>query len=330
MTDASARVTAWLPLLAVLAGLPGCATPRATNHAAVVDRRLEPKWQDAFVHTPELLLVLRPTAIRRDPVYGALFDHLFRLAKARSAVARTTTLEALAGSEEILVGLDDPNDEDLVAIFRGVPANLDPETIAERSSDPMFRLKEDRGSSSRVPEYERTASSGTSDDPDVSLFVVAERTWVFALGRARDRVRSAFASPRRTNRATVEGVEDGSLFALRVDAPSFARRHRLDQSRAFGALAEHLVNGTISLEQGKSGVLLTLRYADERSSVHGESVARDLLKIFLEHAKPDGFVARWLKDARIERAAKDVQVRAPIPTRLLDELPNVSSADLSP
>ena len=67
-------------------------------------RELVPQWQDVFDGTPEIYAVVRPQAIKRDAVYGTFFKNVLRVAQARSAMRGATTLEALEGCEEIIVG----------------------------------------------------------------------------------------------------------------------------------------------------------------------------------------------------------------------------------
>ena len=74
-----------LAVLAALActSLAACGGHGPAPHAARAAER-EPSWQDIFDGTPELLAVIRPKAMKHDPVYGSLFTALMRVAQARS------------------------------------------------------------------------------------------------------------------------------------------------------------------------------------------------------------------------------------------------------
>ena len=176
-------------VLACVRGARDLVRPRR-RRARVARRELGPQWQDAFDGTPEIYAVVRPQAIKRDAIYGAFFKNVLRIAQAKTPMRGVTTLEALEGCEEIIVGIrKDASGEDSAMVFRGVPASLDPQRMTDASGHPVLRLVDARA---KVPEYEWVDRQSTGPG---SLFVLPDRTWVGAIGEARARARQAFASP---------------------------------------------------------------------------------------------------------------------------------------
>ncbi|MGH7269994.1 MAG: hypothetical protein ACREJ3_06145, partial [Polyangiaceae bacterium] len=57
---------------------------------------IEPSWQGIFDETPELFVLVRPKALRADPVYGRLLRRAVEVARERSrVVAETRSLDAM-------------------------------------------------------------------------------------------------------------------------------------------------------------------------------------------------------------------------------------------
>lgn len=318
-------------LLSAGVALAGCAEPRP---AVTAQRRpLEPSWEALFSPMPELCIVLRPRAIARDPVYGTFFKNLLRLARAESRIGGDIALRATEEAEEIVVGLGgahaDPR-SDAVAVLRGVPADLDPERITDARGEPLLRRLD---GPSVAREYDVVRSVDTdpaSDDVSASVFVLPERTWVVALGRARMRARQLFASPRRARRPE---LEPDALAVLRIDAATFVRRRRLDESATFGPLVKKIVDGTVALDPAKAGARIVLRYEDDAASAAAEQSAKAWISELTKPAPSGEADARgfqWLQGARISRARQSMIVRFDLPARLLDELPHASGAELAP
>ena len=66
----------------------------------------EPRWEDVFDTTPELLAVIHPTALRKDRVYGPLLRRAIDLVREQSrVVAETRALDAMEDAEEVIVGV---------------------------------------------------------------------------------------------------------------------------------------------------------------------------------------------------------------------------------
>jgi hypothetical protein len=287
-------------------------------------RELPPQWQDVFDGTPEVYAVVRPQAIKRDAVYGQFFKSLIRMAQAKTAMRGVTSLEALEGCEEIIIGIrKDQQGEDAAIVFRGVPASLDPTKMTDGTGHPMLRLTDARA---KVPEYEWIDRQSTASG---SLFVLPDRTWVGAIGEARGRARQAFASPfgRPAPKADPE-----ALATVRLDAAAFLSGPRFEKSQIFGPLTRKLRALTLSLKPGKGGVVGMLQYETEDASAFAEMhVKRVFEEISHQERRPGaagGAPLDWLKTAQVGHDGSAVIVKVAIPTRLLEDLPNATGADL--
>jgi hypothetical protein len=280
-------------------------------------RDTSPQWQDVFDGTPEIYAVIRPQAIKRDAVYGSLFKSVMQMAQARSDMRGVTSLEALEGSEEIVVGVrKDAQGEDAALVLRGVPASLDAAKMTDATGHPILRLMDPRA---KVPEYEfldrKSATTG-------SVFVLPDRTWVGTIGEARGRARQAFASPfgRPAPKA-----DPAALAMVRFDAATFLSGPRFGKSPVFGPLTRKLRALTLALMPGKGGVVATLQYEDEDASAWAEMHVKRVIEE-LAAARPN---LAWLKDAKVGHEGNGVLVRVAVPTRLLEDLPKASGGDLS-
>ncbi|AKV02129.1 hypothetical protein AKJ09_08792 [Labilithrix luteola] len=299
---------------------------------------LAPQWQDVFDGTPELYAVVRPQAIKTDAIYGTFFRSLLRVAQAKTEMTGVTALEALEGCDEIVIGIRrDPAGggrimDDAAIVFRGVPASLDPAKMTDGSGAPLFRLVSERA---KAPEYERVGTVDGRRGLAGSLFVLPERTWVVALGSARDRAREAFATP--FGRPAPKS-DPSALATVRLDAGTFVRGQRIEKSPAFGPLTRKLESLSFSLAPGKGGVIATLRYQDEDASawaeMHAKRLLEELARIEGDSAggprrSPQPFALGWLKDAQVGHEGNALKVRLSVPARLLEELPNASPLDLA-
>ncbi|MDB5220061.1 MAG: hypothetical protein JWO86_7988 [Myxococcaceae bacterium] len=285
-------------------------------------REVGPQWQDVFDGTPEIYAVVRPQAIKRDAVYGVFFKNVLRVAQAKSAMRGATTLEALEGCEEIIVGIrKDQNGEDAALVIRGVPASLDPAKMTDAAGHPVLRLVDSRA---RVPEYEwidrQSAGAG-------SVFVLPDRTWVGTIGDARGRARQAFASPfgRPTPKSDPE-----ALATVRLDAATFLLGPRFANSQVVGPLTRKLRAVTLALQPGKAGVIVQLQYDGEDASALAEMHTKRILdEIARQPPKPGKASLDWLKTATVTHENNTVIVKLAIPPRLLEDLPNATGSDLS-
>lgn len=297
-----------------LVALLACAAPLSCggeSSARPEAARAEPapSWADVFDGTPDLYAVLRPRAMKRDPLYGNLFKALMRAAQARGIARGDTMVHAIEGADEVIVGLNKGLDAALVV--RGVPADLDPQKVLDAEGHPLFGVVSDRG---KVAEYElldkKSAGLGR-------LFVLPERTWAFAMGDARTRARTVFAKP--VGRPKPE-LDPEALVVVRA-AGGMTRV--VEGNARLGVLGKKLASVTFALKPGKGGVVLALAYEDPSSVAWAEMHAK---WIALELAKEDRNA--WLRDAKVAYEGNTVYVRVAVPPRLLEELPNASGADL--
>lgn len=280
-----------------------------------------PQWQDVFDGTPEIYAVVRPQAIKRDAVYGVFFKNLLRVAQARSAMRGATTLEALDGCEEIILGIrKDATGEDAALVIRGVPANLDAAKMTDAAGHSVLRLVDARA---RVPEYEWIDRQSTASG---SVFVLPDRTWVGTIGTARGRARQAFASPfgRPAPKADPQ-----ALATVRLDAATFLQGPRFAKSQVVGPLTRKLRAVTLALMPGKEGVIVQLQYEAEDASALAEMHTRRVLdEIAHQEPRPGRAPLDWLKTATVTHDGNTVIVKLAIPPRLLEDLPNASGNDL--
>lgn len=303
--------------LVALATAPGCGgddrpPPAAPRRAAT------PQWQDAFDGTPELLVVVRPQAIKRDGVYGNLFGAALRGALARAPLSGTSLLEAVEASEEVVVAIhkDESGGEDAAFVLRGVAASLDPGKLVDANGRSAMRLLEQRGA---VAEYVPAVPGPGARD--LSLFVLPDRTWVAATGGARTRGRQAFATP--TGRPAPK-LDDKALAVARF-GPELVARPRTEKSPILGPLTRKLSSATLLLDPARAGVRLVLAYADDDATAYAEMQVKRIAD-GLAQSNPKRF--GWLAEAKIARGVNAVTVSLPVPPRLLEELPGASPSDL--
>ena len=306
-------VTTGVVLASVSSG--GCG-PGDKGPATAVRREAAPQWQDVFDGTPEVYAVLRPQAFKKDAVYGVFFKTVLRMAQARSEMRGVTSLEALEGCDEIVIGIKkDAQGEDAALVFRGVPASLDAAKMTDATGHPVFRLLDARA---KVPEYEWIDRQSTEKG---SVFVLPDRTWVGAVGDARTRARQAFASPfgRPAPRSDPQ-----ALATVRFDAATFLESPRFQKSSVVGPLTRKLRALTLALMPGKGGLVATLQYEDEDASAWAEMHVKRVIEE-LSKSRP---TLAWLHDAKVGHEGNAVNVMVAIPARLLEDLPK-ASGDLS-
>jgi hypothetical protein len=268
----------------------------------------EPSWPDVFDGVPDLYVVVRPRALKQDSVYGSFWKSMMSAAEARGVMRGATMVEAVDGSDEIILGLGTGDDGAIV--LRGVSANIDPMRIQDAKGHPLFKPISDR---TRVVEL------GLVDEGHLegSLFVLPDRTWVGALGAARLRARQVFGRP--VHRPTPK-VDGQALATVRVGG---TLAHVLDGHPLFGRLAKRLTSATVSLMPGTGGLVALLAYPDGDAAAHGEQRARDLAAYLAEKDRRLAF----MKDAVVHYEGSNVTVKVAIPQRLLEELPKTTVSD---
>lgn len=312
------RATLTLVVVGALSAMAGegCREPGGPKPAAAP----APIDADAVVDpSSPIALAIRPTALRRDEVWGTLVQTLSRLAAARGVIG-TRELEAFESADEVHIAVDDASSSsdalDVgagVAVLRGVRADLVPEKMLDGDGKLLFKSGRARGD---VTEHE-----GYADDP-VSLFVLPKRTWVVASGRAVSRARAIFADA-RPRRARLD-LDPEALLELRMDGTSLVRRvPRLEKGEL--ALGRRLVDARVMLRPGRGGVVLLLRYADVDAAAWAENTATRVVGAFARRL--EGPLA-WLGQATVVREGTVVRLRAEAPASFVAALKNIDVAEL--
>lgn len=270
-----------------------------------------PAWADVFDSTPDLYAVVRPQALRNDPLYGAFWNVLLRAAEVRGFARGATMVEAVSGAKEIIVGLN--RGDDAAIVLRGVPASLDPATMNDERGHPLFRLVNEKG---KAPEYALLDAR----DADVGgLFVLPDRTWVGTLGDARVRARQAFLTPMSR---PAPRIDRDALVALRLGG-RIARV--FDRGPRLALVTQRMTSMTLALEPNRKGLVIALVYADPDATARGELQAKRLVEDLSRDAQQR---FGWLKDATVKYEGSTVFVRTQLPPRLLEELPSVRPGDV--
>jgi hypothetical protein len=301
----------WSVLFAALALAPlSCGEPAK----APVKQDNSPAWADIWPSTPDILVVVHPQLLKGDRTYGALWKALVRAAQARGFARGATMVEALEGSSELLVGV---NQNEASLVMRGVPASLDPTKIQSDDGKPFFK----QVSNERAKVGEFTAADNRLSDG--ALFVLPDRTWVGAMGAARDRARNVFASP--THKPAPEAPA-GALVSVRLGGQFL----HVFERRRFAPLLKKLTSVTLSLNPGTGGLQIALAYSESDATAYGEMQAKKIAQEWA--AEPLNENQRkerdWVKNAHIAYEGDVVYVHLTLPQRLIDELPNATGADL--
>ena len=290
-----------------------CGAGRAPRLSEV--RPPEAHWQDIFDTMPELFVVVRPRALRRDEVYGALLTRAIELARQQSRVAAATrAFEAMEDADELVVGIwpgSPGRVEEQVLVARGVRADLDPGKLVDAHGQALWAP----GRAGPVRELVRERDDDATPI-NASLFELPERTWIIASAGARTRIRELLAHP--VNRPTID-LDRDALAIVRLDGPSLvARAHPLQGTGGLSAVGRRLQSVTVVLPPGKDvSIHATLAYADEDAAAFAEVAIRETVATFAR-SKPEGFA--WLGAASVERPGAHVVVTAPLPRGLIDAL----------
>jgi hypothetical protein len=290
--------------------------PAAIDHS-------EPRWQDVFDTMPELLVVLRPRALRQDKVYGPLLRRAIEVTRQQSRiVAAGGALDSLVDAGELIVGMrpDAPDRPgELVLVERSVPGDVDPAAIVDDDGRSLWAP----GPAGRVRELVRERDEH-GHPVGASLFELPGRTWVIAAGDARARAREAFAHP--FGRPPLD-LDASALAVVRVDGPSLVARWPLLQDLGgLASLGRHLRSVTLALPPGVEGSLTaTLAYADEDSAALAEVTSREVLGA-LKRRGPGPLA--WLVPTRVARPDKKVILTVPLPPSLVDALIHAGGVQL--
>jgi hypothetical protein len=321
-------------LAAVLVGCAataGCASSSPVPPAAATAPPTDPRWQDVFDGTPELLLVVFPKEVRRDKVYGSLLRRAIEMARESShAVTETRTLDAMEDADEVILGVRPRSpgvDGETTVVVRGAPSGVDPARLVDSDGHPLWTPGPLAGTE-RIRELVRAPPARVAPDggPDVddgpldaSLFELPGATWVVTSGVARARARAALARP--TARAGPP-VPEGVLAAARIDGASLVTHvPPLGPGGLLANLGRRLQSATFALPPGVEHALrVTLTYADEGASLGAADRARVVVET-VARTKPDR--SSWLSAlsaAAVSRVGTEVTVEAPLPGPLIDAL----------
>jgi hypothetical protein len=344
MSASMRRAVLALAAAACLAALPACGGTTAPPPRPTA---LEPRWEDAFDATPEIVAIVFPTALRRDAVYGTLVRRVIELVRDRSpVVAQTRALDAMEDAEEVIVAArpsaSDPIAGDrggeVVIVVRGVRADVDPAALVDAEGRALWSP----GPPGPVRELVHVEPAAPADAPPAepvapaSLFELPGRTWVIASGPARARARSSFARPLGRPAWPFEPHDGRALALLRINGPSLvARVHALRPSGGLHAVGSQLNAFTVELPGGPAAagdggperdVRATLAYANEDAAAFSEVTLHDALGA-IARKKPEELA--WLGGATVDRSnGKAVVVTAQVPPRLVAFLLHANAAPL--
>jgi hypothetical protein len=273
-----------------------------------------PRWEDALEPAPELVVVVRPQALRSDKLYGPLLRRLIALARERSSiVAATRALDVVETADEVIVGLRGLREAggDLVAVVRGVRADLDPAMLVDENGQPLWS-----------PGPAGAARELVHVRADASLFELSGRTWVIATGGARRRVREAFGCRGKCWKPTqppwsdtLVANEPDPIAIARLNGPALVSRfHALRPPGLLAPLGRRLETVELVLSAGReaddAAVEATLSYGDEAAASSAEAAIGEAIHAFLG-AKSEYY--GWLRAAVIKRSRSTVTVTTPLP-----------------
>ena len=285
---------------------------------------IEPRWEGVLEPTPELLVVIRPQAVRRDRLYGPLVERAIALARAQSALAaQTGALEAMDDAEEVVIVARDISAEglgELAVVVRGVRASVDPTGLVDEQGRALW-VPGPNAPRPDVRELVRAPNGKTGDAardaPDASLFELPGRTWVIATGRARTRVRDAFA--RRPQTSPLAELDALAPVVARLSGPALVARVRaLRQPGLLAPVGHQLQSVTVALAQGENAVVrATFAYQSASAAAEAEATVRQALEA-LSTSKSQDYA--WLRPATVQASPCCVVVTTPLPSPLLDGL----------
>ena len=317
MRRVGARAIAAITFAVTALATPACspsATPRAASHATPRER--SPRVEDAFDGEPELLVVVRPLKLVRDPLYGPLLRRVSQLASSQAAVAAavgTTALAALERADEVILAAYDARARDAIVAVRGVPAEIDPARVVDTNGAPLWAHTRDltRGVEELAP---------TDHAADAALFVLPGRAWIIAVGAAAiARTRSAYVEDTRGARSPLGVVDAEPLIVARLRGDALVRMRPQLADGPLAPITQDLDSATFTLEPGPQGqvgeVVARFIYGDPPFAVRAEPAVRDVVAAFTRTYDTQ---APWLHAVTIARDDRVVAVRGRIPRAWVD------------
>ncbi len=317
MSRAAALPQGCVALVLSLACGSSCACGAASDGArgSAIAPDMSPRIEDAFDGEPEILVVVRPRRLVRDPLYGPLLRRVSELASEQAAVASavgTTAFAALERADEVLLASYDLRAGDAVVAVRGVPADVEASRVVDTGGAALWAHARDLPGG--VEELAAT-------DPSVgaSLFVLPRRAWVVAAGPAVARVRRSFSDGRRRGDAQLGAVDPEALAVARLRPDALVRARPQLASGPLAPVARDLDSATFSLEPGPEGqvgeVSARFVYGDLPFATSAESSFRDVVGAFVRAYESK---APWLHAVTVARDERAVVVRGRIPRAWVD------------
>lgn len=318
---------AFLLLALSLGALNLACTPRAaaSGHVAVLGRDRSPRLEDAFDGEPALLVVIRPTKLVRDPLYGPLIRRVSELASARVAVAEAvgrTALTAIERTEEVTIGAYDADARDAVIALRGVPADIEASSVLDPTGKPLWTHRSDLpGGVEELAPAEAAANA--------ALFVLPRRAWVIAVGGAVARARATYGAEVHRVGGPFGAVADAPLVVARLRGAALRRARPTLADGPLAPLVRDLEWVSVDLEPGPEGevgeVALRLEYGELAFAVGAEVCVTDVLAALTRKYETE---APWLHAVKVSRAERAIAVKGRIPRAWTDGLLHVDVDDL--
>ena len=300
--------------------------PRVASESRAVSADRPPRIEDVFDGDPALLVVVRPTKLTRDPLYGPLIRRASQLASARVAVAEavgTTTLAALERTDEVILGVYDRDARDAVIALRGVPADVEASRVLDTNGKPLW---------AHVHDLPRGIEELAPADPAASaaLFVLPRRAWVVAVGGAVARARMVFVEGAHRAGISLGTIDDGSLVVARLRGGALLRARPSLADGPLAPVARDLDVVSVSLEPGPEGavgeVVGRFEYGELPFAERAERCVADVLAAFTQKYEAG---APWLHAIKVSRSEHTVVVRGRIPRAWADGLVHVDLDDFA-
>jgi hypothetical protein len=286
----------------------------------------EATLEDVFDGEPALLVVLRPSRMTQDPLYGPFLRRAGELASAKAAVAEavgSTALAVLQRTEEVVLGVYDEGAHDVVIALRGPPADVDPSRIVDTVGKPIWLHARDLPNG-----VEELAPAEGSDQ--AALFVLPRRAWVIAVGKAVVRSRTVFVEGPRKEAARFAAVDDDPLAVFRLEGDALLRARPALAEGALAPMVRDLQYASISLQPGPEGdvgeVTGRFVYGEPAFAEKAEACAIDVLLAFTRMFDKK---APWLHAVKVSRAERAVLVKGRIPRAWADGFLHVDLDDFA-
>lgn len=284
-----------LPALAALAATLACSPPPAvpTQHqvatAAWFERSID--------HSAEVVVhvdLASPRALGDRPLRAAIVDTLLGVVT-RSLSRGPDLHRAVEAATEMIVAA--PVDGEPTLALRGVPASLDPRSLAAADGATQWTL----GVVGEYVEYNYAPAAG-------SLFVLRDGSWLIGAGTAAQAMKNAFAAaggapilppaspPGHVATLWVPGAvlhAVGMREKIRVLAPVFLRATSLE-----GTLGED------DVAEGR------LRYPSEQEALEAHAALVDTVRAFGRRNDPK---TAWIGAAKLSHEGATVSATVSIP-----------------